>query len=178
MKQLDLVKELKNYRKQTRGFGGSLLKGNHPKGSRPLSSKHAMHIVLRSEIAKRELSMRHPRHRVDDIVHQQAEKWGVRIYRYANVGNHLHILVRVGSRKLYQGFIRSIAGLIARSVLNSQRGRSSQQKFWQARPFTRVVRWGRDYIRAKDYVVLNAREALGFLSPRKAKALGFVLDST
>lgn len=149
---------------QFQGFGGSLLLGAHARSRRPVSAQHALHVVVRSQLAKGELSMRHQHHkrRVDLIVRTQAARWRVRIYEYANVGNHLHVLVRIRSRGAYTGFIRAITGLIARAVLGAERGASKGTRFWQARPFTRLVQWGHSFVVAKNYVIKNAHETLGF----------------
>jgi hypothetical protein len=43
------------------------------------------------------------------------------------------------------------------------------QAFWQFRPWSRVLYWGRDYKACCDYVKQNVLEALGFVQykPRK-----------
>jgi hypothetical protein len=43
------------------------------------------------------------------------------------------------------------------------------QRFWQFRPFSRVMRWGRDFKNGCKYVVQNTLEALGFIpyKPRR-----------
>jgi REP element-mobilizing transposase RayT len=38
------------------------------------------------------------------------------------------------------------------------------QKFWQFRPFNRVLTWGRDFNGCKQYVIQNTLEAIGFLT--------------
>ena len=166
--------EFFNYLKSSKSFGGDLLKGANARQPRPLSTKNAVHVVMRSQLAKGPMSLRHHRHKknVESIIRRQAEFWGMRLYKYANVGNHLHLLLRPSSRRRFFGFLRSIAGLIARAVLKAERGHAKGMRFWQARPFTRIVRWGGDFVRAKEYVELNAKEALGFLSPRRMKKLG------
>lgn len=124
-------------------------------------------------MARGERSMRHKRNRkvVDGIVRRQASLWGIRIYKYANVGNHLHLLLRPRSRRRYKGFVRAVSGLIARTILRAQRGKAKGIKFWQARPYTRIVRWGQDFVRSKRYVELNIKEAMGFLTPRMMKKM-------
>lgn len=156
--------ELTATQKTFKGFGGSLLKGAHARSPRPVSCSNAMHIVMRSEVAKGTRSLRHRNHhqKVNQIVRAQAAAWGIRIYNYANVGNHIHILLRPSSRRRFMAFIRSISGLIARAVLGAERGRARGIRFWQARPFTRIVKWGKDYVIAKQYVDINGKEALGF----------------
>ncbi|MEQ1666451.1 MAG: hypothetical protein ABL927_13865, partial [Bdellovibrionales bacterium] len=36
-------------------------------------------------------------------------------------------------------------------------------KFWDQRPFTRIVEWGRDFKNACSYLMQNSLEAIGFL---------------
>jgi hypothetical protein len=53
-----------------------------------------------------------------------------------------------------------ITGLIARHVLKAQRGAAGESKaaeyeknqFWVARPFTRLIAWGRDYEHITKYM--------------------------
>jgi hypothetical protein len=43
-------------------------------------------------------------------------------------------------------------------------------RFWDARPFSRLIAWGRDFLRVKEYLELNTLETQGF-----AKADGRIL---
>jgi hypothetical protein len=154
--------------KTTKVFGGSLLKGN-PKQKRPISTKHAMHLVLRSSLAIYNRSLLKHRSQVDRIIRNQAEKFGVRLYRYENVGNHIHLLVKTGHRFLLIRFLRSVSGLIARTVLKAERGTKrlgsnelTALRFWDARPYSRVVEWGRAYKNMCDYMDKNKLQAIGF----------------
>ncbi len=154
----------------TKQFGGVLLKGN-PRAARPLSFKRPLHLVMRSSFAKGERSFLSPRRakRIEILVRELARARRIRVYRYANAGNHLHLVVRVPSSSAYKSYIRALTGLIARLTLGAERGRARGVKFWDARPFTRVIEWGRDFRAAVDYVLQNRLEALGFIaySPRK-----------
>ena len=49
--------------------------------------------------------------------------------------------------------------------------KGSEQKFWDARVFTRVVTWGRDLRNLELYFIKNLFEASGLYS-KKAKAQG------
>jgi hypothetical protein len=76
------------------------------------------------------------------------------------------MIVLPSSRTGFNGFIRAISGLIARLTLGVERGRAKGLKFWDARPFTRVLEWGRDYRQACAYLAQNILEALGFIEYR------------
>ena len=164
-------------------FGGAHLKNSHAKKARPISTKQAMHLTLRSSKAKGSRSFLLNRQRsllIEKKVHDQARKFGVKIYRYANVGNHLHLLVRATHRREFTHFLRSISGLIARIALRAERGAaklSGITKFWDQRPWTRILNWSRDFENVKRYVELNFNEAMGFLS-YKPKSRGIATLSS
>ena len=178
------------FKKQT-NFGGSLLKNSHAKVARPLSSKQALHVVLRSDVAKGKLSLLKHERVIKNTLNKMGKNHGVKIYRVANSGNHLHLLVRFTQRRGLQNFLRGSTGLIARKVLGRERGRARTQdpthatpkkhadnstrikdfKFWSQRPFTRIVSWGRDFDGTLDYLKLNSLEAFGFINRSFVRAL-------
>jgi len=124
---------------------------------------------------------------IEKIVRKNARAFGVSIYHYVNVGNHLHLVIRLTHLRLYQPFIRATTGTIARHVTQRQRGLGltdtgaaaarvprhsarltplrrntsvgAKRNFWVARPFTRLVAWGRDYSRIKRYMRKNQNQA-------------------
>jgi hypothetical protein len=73
------------------------------------------------------------------------------------------------SRKAFNRFIRAITGIIARITLGVERGNPLGEKIWDARPFTRILEWGRDFTRASHYLLQNTLEAIGFISYRPRK---------
>lgn len=154
-------------------FGGSLLKGN-PRESRPLSIKRPLHVVMRSSLAKAELSFLSPirAKKIEATIRRLGLLKGVKVYRYANSGNHLHLVVLPRSREAFRAFLRSVTGIIARMTLGVERGKGLGKKFWDARPFTRIIEWGREFRTISHYVLQNTLEAIGFIpyQPRKHKA--------
>lgn len=156
---------------QTDRFGGSLLKGN-AREKRPLNSKLPLHLVLRADVQGLQ-SMRHPQRfgMINKKVTDTAAKYGVRIYEYANVGNHIHLLVRVPKLSLWGAFIRELTGRIAH-YMQDLGGRKKGRKFWLHKPFTRVVRgWRKAFVSLKEYVILNQWEADGNISRKDALTL-------
>lgn len=155
-----------------RAFGGSYLKNSNAKTKRAVSTRDPMHVVLRSARATGPMSMLKPRiaRRVDDIVRADARRFGVRVIEFANVGNHCHLLVKAGNRRSFLWFLSSIAGRIAMAVTGARKGAPMEaRKFWEFRPFTRVVEGRRGYRVARDYVLLNQLEAAGLVPPRPKK---------
>jgi REP element-mobilizing transposase RayT len=151
-------------------FGGARLT-SHPKVKRPLSLKRSAHLVMRSLIAKGTYSFLKHDQVIQNLVNKQAKSFGVKIYRFANGGNHLHMIILPRSRRAFNAFIRSIAGLIARLILGAERGSAKDLRFWEKRPFTRIVEWGREFRSVCNYLHQNTLEALGFIEyrPRKTR---------
>lgn len=141
--------------------GGDVRKGKR-KLARPLNAKLPMHIVLRSSRAKGTWSMLRPAlaARIKRTVHTLSRRCDVRVYRYANVGNHVHILGQARSRPAFQSFLRAFAGVTARIVTSARRGRPVG-RFWDRLAYTRIVSWGRDFRGVGAYVTQNEQEALG-----------------
>lgn len=146
-------------------FGGTLLKGN-AKTKRPLDTKKPLHLVLRSE---HPTSLRNPKvfGNVNLQVKITAEKYGFRIYEFANVGDHLHVLMRVTNRHLWAKFIREVTGRIA-ALMRQVRNR----KVWAHKPFTRIVQgWRRDFKNVKAYIFLNELEGGAVIDAKQKRIL-------
>ncbi len=149
--------------------------------ARPLSTRHSMHLVLRSSKAKGVYSFLKPRNagRIKLIIQKFSYIYGVKILSLANVGNHLHLHIRLGNRFAYKPFIRSITGAIAMAVTGRNRwsrdfsslmtksrtGGSTapilEGKFWDYRPFTRLIIGFRSFLNMNDYVHINQLEGQG-----------------
>jgi len=155
---------LSRYRKDPNCFGGDLLRGN-PKRRRPYHHNQALHVTMRSSIAKGHRSLLKPGHykRVKLILRRQAWNFGITIFWFANSGNHIHLLIRPPKqRKDFAGFIRALTGLIARVSLSAERSKARGLKFWDKRPFSRIVPWGKPFRACARYVTQNILETLGF----------------
>jgi hypothetical protein len=89
----------------------------------------------------------------------------------ANAGNHLHLLLQAPSRDCLSAFLRAISGRIAQLVLN---GGSLPKgvEFWDARPFSRLVNWGRDLLAVARYLRMNSTE-VGFGMSREGSRAMF-----
>ena len=160
--------------KEQRAFGGTLLKRSHAKTKRAVSTREPMHVVLKSALARGARSMRAPAHlhRVSRILREDSTRCGVRIIQFANVGNHLHLLVKASNRRAFLWFLRSFAGRLAMLLTGARKGDPlpKGQKFWDQRPFSRIVAGRRGYALARDYVMLNWLEAEGVVPPRAKRA--------
>lgn len=157
-----------------RQFGGSLLKQSHAKVARPVSVRRAMHIVLQSGVAEGVWSLSHQknRHLVEKIVRSQAKKYQVSVRELGNFGRALHLLVKLRHKKSFAPFIRSVSGMIALAVTGSGKTRGLKQKFWDFRPWSRIIDLLRSYSVVTDEVVsqhLISIGMLGFLRTRRGQ---------
>ena len=78
-------------------------------------------------------------------------------------------MLKLSFRDSFKGFIRSISGIIARMVLGAQRGKAKLKGFWDARPFTRIVSWGKEFRKVKNYILKNVWESWGVIDYTKRK---------
>lgn len=169
-------------RSNKRFFGGALLVGRR-KTPRPLNTREAIHFVLRSQFAHGKTSFRTLKnHRgITSILKKASAKYGIRIYRQAIQSNHIHLVLKVPSRYAYKCFIAVISGKIASFVMNFMSFKNfvkdlsirdagegykrphNGQAFWEYRPFSRLLFWGKDYKAALNYLLKNSLEAVGFI---------------
>lgn len=177
-------------RSNKRFFGGSLLHGRR-KTPRPLNIKEAIHFVLRSQFGYGLRSFRSAKNQkiIDRILDKASAKYRVKIYRRAVQSNHIHLVLKVPSRTAYKAFIAVISGKIAQAMmdyssfkdflfqlaLEESCGLSKApgegaikapyqgQAFWEYRPFSRILYWGKDYNTTIAYLLKNTLEALGFI---------------
>ncbi|MBI2606794.1 MAG: hypothetical protein HYW49_12015 [Deltaproteobacteria bacterium] len=151
-------------------FGGKPTRGKR-KIARPIAIKRAMHVVMRSSRARGAWSLLNPGNRriVEDAI-RAGERFGVRVYDRANVGNHIHFVLKARTHEAYKAFIRLISGKIAFEVTGAKKGRAmvsrkADGKFWDSIPFSRVLEWGRDFINARIYITKNLFQGEGLELP-------------
>jgi REP element-mobilizing transposase RayT len=165
-------KQLDFFKRGTDRYGGSLQttrKGRQ--GSRPLSTRHSMHFVLRSTRATGAWSFRRHRQKIHRIIQKFSQKFGVRVHSMANVGNHLHLHLQFTSRLTYKPFIRAITAAIMMAVTGASRWQRPTlakgsglvgTRFWDRRPFSRIVQSFRAQLTLRDYIAINRFEGFGY----------------
>lgn len=163
----------KGFEKPRDWFGGNIVgesKKTNPKTKRPLSSKLPIHLTLRTDTKN---SMRKPQAfgLVHKILVRTMKKHGVTLYDYSNVGNHLHILLKIPHVRRWPAFIRELTGRISQEM-QGLKGPQKGEKYWPYRPYTRVVQgWKKAFRIVKEYIHLNDLEAEGFISRRDFRRL-------
>jgi REP element-mobilizing transposase RayT len=142
--------------------GGSIRKGKR-KIQRPFDRKRPMHLVMRSTRAKKEWSFLHRRNKgaIHALLVDLAEKYRVKLYKYENVGNHLHLLAQFPSRRELKAFLRVFAQSVMFQVTGARKGKP-QGRFFDAIAYSKLVSWGREFAALKAYLWKNALESLGF----------------
>jgi REP element-mobilizing transposase RayT len=106
--------------------------------------------------------------KIDAIVRGSAKSFHVKIHSFVNVGNHLHLVVQTARREWLSNLLRTVSALIARHVMKAERGSplSGGIRFWQARPFSKIITWGKQFHHlVKVYMFKNRLEAVGFTTP-------------
>lgn len=153
--------------KEVSAYGGDLLKTRKGrKHGRPIDTRNTMHLVLRSTKAVGDWSFLRPKNkkRIIEILKKFTAKYGIKIISFANVGNHLHLHIKLSNRYTYAPFIRAVTGAIMMVVTGINRWKPSKikERFWNCRPFTCVVKSLRAFLNLRNYIRTNELEALGF----------------
>jgi len=143
-------------------FGGSDLKSN-PKIARPISTKRAMHIVIKTHLKREACNFQSAESKVRAKIKSLCEKWGIKIYRGVVMSTHIHLILRCRSRNSLRHFLREVG-----SFLGMLFGRGAP--LFSGRPFSRIIEWGKDYAATYRYLDLNFLEKLG-ISKRVGRTL-------
>jgi REP element-mobilizing transposase RayT len=152
------------FKKASHTYGGDLLKRRRGRvHGRPVSIHNSMHFVLRSTQAKGTWSFTRHRQKIHAIVDSFAAKYGVKMKSLANVGNHLHLHLQLTNRHAYTPFIRAITSAIMMAVTGASRWNKIKLagKFWDRRPFSRIVVGFRAMLSLRDYIRINMYEGWG-----------------
>jgi REP element-mobilizing transposase RayT len=155
MKQLSLFeKPLQTNYKTV--HGGTRTKGSR-KTARPLSVKHSMHLVLKAKRAQGTYSLYKHDRALKNIIAKYAKRYGIVIQDLVNMGNHLHIRLKITRREYFGKFLKTITALIARVVTKAKKG-NRFGKFWDALAFTRVLKTRYELLQLRGYFKANRIE--------------------
>jgi REP element-mobilizing transposase RayT len=115
MKQLSLIKKsLKS--KLRREHGGQITLGRRRR-KRPLDLKQPHHLVLKSDFAHGQRMLTRHRPLIKRIIQKFKKRFDIKVYEFAIVSNHIHILAKGRSRSDLQNFFRVVAGHTAQEIL-------------------------------------------------------------
>ena len=165
-------------KKEKSAYGGELLKTRAGRArGRPIDTKNTTHLVLRSTKATKAWSFLKHFKPIKAIIKNFAFKYGIRVISMAIVGNHIHMHIKITNRYGYKAFIRAITSAIAMTVTRASRWnplkKNASDKFWDYRPFTRVIQSFKDYLNLKDYIEINRFEGFGYTREQAKFVIGW-----
>jgi REP element-mobilizing transposase RayT len=106
---------------------------------------------------------RHHRAKVERLAYTWARAKRVRLYRFVNVGNHLHLLLKADRQEDLQQFLKTFAGLVARAITGAKKG--TKGKFWEKTAYSKIIPGGA-FRALCAYLGKNRLEAVGFRGAR------------
>lgn len=135
--------------------GGELAHGKR-KSRRPLCTKRAVHLILKSRSA----NLYAKRIKIEQEARRLCAKFKIKAYSLAVNRDHIHFVLKFPGRESYKAFLRAFTGLLARQL---------GKGLWVLLPFTRVLAWGKDFRSVLAYLRKNREEAAGLIpyEPRK-----------
>jgi REP element-mobilizing transposase RayT len=165
LKQLSFLSKINvNF---SREHGHEIRKGKR-KLARPFSPKLPLHLVFRATQAKASYSLLTAKNRklIERLLYRYASLYRIKIYRFQNVGNHLHVLAQTQqknytlARKDLNAFLRRFSGEAAMAIAHGKKG-AAFGRFWDELVYSRIVTWGREFEAIKTYFIKNLFEAHG-----------------
>lgn len=180
-----MSKQIKLFKTQKSDFGGSLFTTRAERARhRPVAQRSSMHIVLRSSVATGKYAFTTEKNRkmVSEEICRFSKKHYVKVLSCALVGNHIHLHIKLFKASLYQPFIRGLTASIALKVSGASKKHTIKsifgRKFWDYRPFSRIVSSYHEFLNLRDYIRVNEWEGYGVKRPmaRMLVARGEWLD--
>lgn len=137
-------------------FGGAL---NYRKKKRPFRKNRAVHVIFRSQSlgGTRTLNRQTRKSFIESLLRKKSFRYGARLFRFSINSNHIHVLIRFGSRRAQANFLRDFAGSLALWI---RRQFLLKKKIWDARPFTSVV-GAKAFLKIVAYIEKNRKESSG-----------------
>ena len=119
-------------------FGGPLLKNSHAREVRPFTRQADLHLCLQARALplKRNFWRPDKKRGIHIILRRQARRHSVKLKWFSIEANRIQIVVTTKQRKNVSNFLRSICGLIARRVLEIEKGsgKLKSKSLWVGRP--------------------------------------------
>ncbi len=172
-KQLVLIKEPRKNTKlwwieKSKVYGGSM---NYRKVRRPFDSEKLTHVVFKAKLGSA-IWFTRSQSSIAKLVSRSAYRYGVKIRDLSINKDHIHILFDVKNRLDHICFLRFFACEMGRkyNAIRARLGVKSVGSLWVARPFSRLVSWGRKSVQiVRNYIQKNRNETMGFVEYRPRK---------
>ena len=97
-------------------------------------------------------------------------------FRINGSHNSMEWHIKISKRRAYMSFIRAITSAIRMAVAGNPRWTDSKiiGKFWDYRPFSRVVRGRQAFLDVEDYITINRIEGLGLPKTQARLLMGHI----
>jgi REP element-mobilizing transposase RayT len=138
---------------------GGLSQRGKRKEKRTIIPNKWIHLCLKSSKAIGHLSFWHKdkRDKIQNLIKRKSRQHFVELKEAVNMGNHIHMKIRVKHPVYFRAFLRSITGMIARIMTGAKRG-NKFGKFWDALAFTRVLTTNFEVRQLEGYFKANRIE--------------------
>ena len=145
----------------SQAFGGPLLKKANAREPRPFNRKADLHLSLWARnlgLRKNFLSPKKKR-AIHIILRRQARRHSVKMKWFSLEKNRLHVVIQTERQKNVSNFLRSICGLIARQILEVEKGqgKGAKPKLWLCRPLS-------SWLTKKKFSLIWVQDFVGFVS--------------
>lgn len=117
------------------------------KQARPIATRSPNHIVLKARLP----ILRRNHLIIRKIIQETQRRFGIRIRSISILETHIHLLVESANRILFQNALRFLTGQIALKI--------AKGPLWLNRAWSRVVKWGRDFLGVRKYIEGNPVKA-------------------
>lgn len=153
------MKQQSFWKKQSGAHGGARAKGKR-KTARPIVTKECMHLILKSERASGLWALDKYRPEIEALIEELGQRFQIKIRGRQVMWNHVHLLIQGRKRFQIQNFLRVLPARITMLVTGAGKSRPVG-RFWSGIAFSRIVKWGRDYLIMLRYIAKNALQAAG-----------------
>lgn len=172
-KQLSLFKDPRKNTKlwwirKQKLYGGSM---EYRKVARPFVSNSLNHLVFKARLGGGIWFTRSQKS-IGNLLQSSAQRYGVKIKDFAINKDHIHVLAWGKRRENLSSFLRFFSAEMGRkySKVLSQFGVKKTNSLWVARPFSRIIGWGKKSLEnVVDYLKKNKDEVMGFIPYRPRK---------
>ncbi|MFN7728979.1 MAG: hypothetical protein ACK5P7_07470 [Bdellovibrio sp.] len=126
-------------------FGGFLLGRSHARGPRPFVRGRRLHVSLLAGHQPGQTSFLHQRSKkmLTAVLKRQARLHRIQFLGLRLQPREIHLEVRAKRREQLAAFLRSSAGILARKILEREKGQAKPTKksvgLWKCRPLTAVL---------------------------------------
>ena len=134
---------------------------------RHFESKLSLHVVLKAKLNL--FNNSRARQMIDSLILKYATYFEVNVYHRAIVSDHIHLILKSESKDNLSGFLRVLSAQISLKFRQKKILPQDFSNIWLKRPWSEVLKWGKRYGTAIQYVALNYLEGMNVIKRTKKK---------